>query len=107
MRFDSYMIKGAEGITDNGSDSINRDVRPSSKDVQLVRKSIMEKMQAVNDYIERAEKCENDVVRKMFLDIAEEERVHFTEFEMLLEAVDPLRESSEDDDILNSEEYED
>lgn len=97
MRFDSYIVQSVEGVTDEGESSLEMAVRPSAKDAKMIRKSIMEEMEAVNEYIERAEKCDNDVVRKIFLDIAEEERVHFGEFEALLEAVDPLHGPSEEE----------
>lgn len=97
MRFTDFVTReydeGGEP-SDNMVGSVA--VTPSSKDARLIRKCIIEEMEAINDYIERAEKCENDVVRKVLLDIAEEERVHFGEFEMLLEAVDPLHEPAEE-----------
>lgn len=96
MRFDDYINRDFDGdFHDNTVGKMA--VKVSARDAKLIRKSIIEEMEAVNDYIERASKCENDVVRKVFLDIAEEERVHFGEFEMLLEAVDPLHEPSEDE----------
>jgi len=94
MRFDSYMIKDLDGS--DSMDDNRGSVKPSNKDANMIRKSILEKMDVINDYIERAESCENDTLRKLFLDIAEEERVHFGELEMFLEAVDPLRGHNED-----------
>jgi rubrerythrin len=112
MRFGDYIVKDVEGVVDDGQSPLQMAVRPSTKDSKLIRESIMEEMQAINDYIERAENCENDVVRKIFLDIAEEERIHFGEFEMLLEAVDPLHEPAEEEgeeemeEMLNPNEIE-
>lgn len=94
MRFDDYIVKIDE---DDGADVVPMSVKISQKDAHMIRKSIMEEMQAVNDYIERAEMCENDMVRKVFLGIAEEERVHFGELEMILESVDPLHGPSEEE----------
>ena len=96
MRFDSYMVKSFGGEPSDNTIG-NVAVRPSVKDAHIIRKCIIEEMEAINDYIERAGECENDVVRKVLLDIAEEERVHFGEFEMLLEAVDPLHEPAEEE----------
>lgn len=95
MRFDSYLITEDEDV--EGMADFSAAIRPSVKDAKMIRKSIMEEMQAVNDYIDRAGECENDAVRKVLLDIAEEERVHFGELEMLLEAVDPIHEKAEDE----------
>ena len=106
MRFDSYMVQSVEGMVDDGNDTINMAVRPSSVDANMIRKIIMETQETINEYIEKSEKAENDVVRKIFLDIAEEERVHFGELEMLLEAVDPLHKPSKEgeiEDIMNEE----
>lgn len=98
MRFDDYISREYDTDGEPADNMVGKvAVRVSAHDAKLIRKSIIEEMEAVNDYIERASKCENDVVRKVFLDIAEEERIHFGEFEMLLEAVDPLHEPSEDE----------
>jgi len=90
------MIKGYDG-SDEDSDINTMAVRPSEKDAHMIRKCIIEEMEAVNEYIERAGMAENSAVRKVLLDIAEEERIHFGEFEMLLDAVDPLHEPAEDE----------
>lgn len=94
MRFDSFL----DNKTDESISKVGKNiVKKSINDAKLIRLSIMEELKAINDYIERAEKCENDVVRKVLFDIAEEERVHFGELEMMLEAVDPSHETSEDE----------
>lgn len=89
MRLDRFIVK--EGVSFGGM------VKPSESDAKLIRLSIMEELQAVNDYLDRANKCENEVLRKVFLDIAHEERVHFGELEELLEAIDPLHEPAEEE----------
>jgi len=96
MRFGTYMVGGEESAID-GESSIKMAIRPSANDAHLIRKCLVEELEAINDYMERADKCENDIVRKVMLDIAEEERVHFGEFELLLEAVDPIHEPSEEE----------
>jgi len=111
MRFDSYMVRGYDGSEDDSGINTMA-VRPSEKDAHMIRKCIIEEMEAVNDYIERAGMAENSAVRKVLLDIAEEERIHFGEFEMLLDAIDPLHEPAEDEaeeemeDIFGENDYE-
>lgn len=111
MRFDSYLITEDDEV--EGMADFSVAIRPSVKDAKMIRKSIMEEMQAVNDYVDRAAECENDAVRKVLLDIAEEERVHFGELEMLLEAVDPIAKDTEDEgeeeveEMFNNEDDED
>jgi rubrerythrin len=96
MKFEDYITRSTKGEPHDNKVG-GRAVKVSEKDARLLRMSIMEELDAVNDYMERAERCENDAVRKVFLDIAQEERVHFSEFEMLLEAVDPNHEPAEDE----------
>ena len=99
MRFEDFVTVDGKKYNGKGEEAseLTSLVNPSSKDAELIRKSIVEEMEAVNDYIKRAEMCENEAVRKLFLDIAREERVHFGEFEEMLEAVDLLHEPSEEE----------
>ncbi len=69
----------------------------SVNDVLLIRESLKEELEAINDYTERASKCDNQLVKKLFLDIAREEKVHFGEFEELLEMVDTEHEPAEEE----------
>ncbi len=69
----------------------------SFKDAKMIRKSIMEELQAVNDYTERAHKAENPAVKELFLSIAYEEKVHIGEFEEMLEMIDPEHEDAEEE----------
>jgi len=86
MKFRDYVISSIG----------NTAVKRSSLDEQMIRKSMMEELQAVNDYTNRAKKAENEATRKLFLDIANEERTHFEEFEELLESIDKNYEKQEE-----------
>lgn len=77
----------------------NDPIKPnlSIKDAKMIRKSLMEELQAVNDYTKRAYESENPAVKELFLDIAYEEKVHIGEFEEMLEIVDPEHEDAEEE----------
>jgi rubrerythrin len=87
MKFGDYVIKSI------GSTA----VKTSCKDAKLIRLAMQEELQAVSDYTMRAKMAENEATKNLFLDIAKEERVHFEEFEELLEAIDAEYEESEED----------
>ena len=87
MRFNDYVIKKIGQTA----------VKPSVHDTKMIRKSMQEELEAISDYTKRANKAENEALKTMFLDIAQEERVHFEEFEEILEAIDPNYEESEEE----------
>jgi len=86
MKFNNYLISTVG----------NTAVKVSTLDEKMIRKSMMEELDAVNKYTKRANNAENDATKKLFLDIANEERVHFEEFEELLEAIDKEYEEQEE-----------
>lgn len=86
MRFNDYVINKVG----------NTAVKPSTQDEKMIRKAMMEELEAVSNYTKRAGKSENEATKKLFLDIANEERVHFEEFEELLEAIDVNYERQEE-----------
>ena len=57
-------------------------------DTQLLRIGILSELDAVNLYEQLAELATNEDVKKMFLDIAKEEKVHVSEFNTLLNESD-------------------
>ncbi len=57
-------------------------------DVELVRIGIIAELDAINLYEQLAAQAKDDLVRKVFLDIAQEEKEHFGEFLKLLKALD-------------------
>ncbi len=86
MRFNNYVISSID----------NTAVKESTSDEKMIRKSMMEELDAVNHYTKRANEAENEATKKLFLDIANEERVHFEELEELLEAIDKNYEPAEE-----------
>ncbi len=70
-------------------------------DVELVRIGIIAELDAINLYEQLAALASSELVRKVFLDIAREEKEHFGEFFELLKELDPevqstLREGGEE-----------
>jgi len=57
-------------------------------DIECIRSAIIAEYDAVNMYEEFAEVCKNEKVKKVFLDIANEEKVHIGEFEALAGKLD-------------------
>ncbi len=57
-------------------------------DVELVRLGIIAELDAINLYEQLAAQSDNDLVKKVFLDIAQEEKEHFGEFMELLRRLD-------------------
>ncbi len=57
-------------------------------DVELVRIGIIAELDAINLYEQLAAQARDPLVRKVFLDIAQEEKEHFGEFLELLKGLD-------------------
>ncbi len=57
-------------------------------DVELVRIGIIAELDAINLYEQLASLAKDELVRKVFLDIAKEEKEHFGEFMELLRNLD-------------------
>ncbi len=57
-------------------------------DVELVRLGIIAELDAINLYEQLAAQADNDLVKKVFMDIAQEEKEHFGEFMELLRRLD-------------------
>ena len=68
-----------------------KDPKESSKeaDMQILRKAIIAEFDAISLYEQFAELAYNPKVKKVFLDIAKEEKTHIGEFETLLKVLDP------------------
>jgi rubrerythrin len=73
-------------------------------DIQLLRKGMIEEIKAINLYEQAAQQAKNPMIRELFLDIAEEEKVHMVEFEELMERFDPSWEEAEEEGEEESEE---
>ena len=65
-----------------------RDLGSSQPDVELVRIGIIAELDAINLYEQLAAIAKDDLVKRVFLDIAREEKEHFGEFLELLKSLD-------------------
>ncbi|EDY34435.1 hypothetical protein ABOONEI_847 [Aciduliprofundum boonei T469] len=77
-------------------------------DVELVRIGIIAELDAINLYEQLASLAKDKLVRKVFLDIAKEEKEHFGEFMELLrnldiEIEDALEEGKEEVEEMREE----
>ncbi len=57
-------------------------------DVELIRLGIIAELDAINLYEQLAAQANSEIVKKVFLDIAQEEKEHFGEFLELLKRLD-------------------
>lgn len=83
---------------------IDTDITGLSKDLEILRVSIIAEYDAINLYEQLADEAENSDVRKVLLDIAKEEKVHVGEFESILRKLDPEHKPSEDEGSKEVEE---
>jgi hypothetical protein len=67
------------------------------RDMQMLRLAIIAEYDAANLYEEMAELTSNRHIRRIMLDIANEEKEHVGEFEFLLEHIDPDHEKHENE----------
>lgn len=68
----------------------------SRRDMAILRLSIIAELDAANLYERMADLTSRDDIRKVLLDVANEEKEHFGEFETLLEDTDPEHEKYEE-----------
>ena len=83
-----------EGVAD-AVDSLMKG-KPQNMDLRALRLAIMAEYEAINLYERMADTVRNPKIKKMLLDVANEEKVHIGEFEHLLELLDKDHESHED-----------
>ena len=55
---------------------------------QAVRLAIMAELDAINMYLQFAQATDNELVRKVFLEVAKEEKTHVGEFLAILKELD-------------------
>ncbi len=65
-----------------------KELAKEEPDVELVRIGIIAELDAINLYEQLASLAKDELVRKVFLDIAKEEKEHFGEFMELLRNLD-------------------
>ena len=58
-------------------------------DKELLRTAIMAELDAINLYEQMADTTEHGALKKIFLDVAREEKTHVGEFQALLISLDP------------------
>jgi len=68
--------------------SLNK-VKKEDLDKEILRAGIIAELDAVSLYEQMAAMTENEVIKKILLDIAREEKAHVGEFEALLLKEDP------------------
>lgn len=68
-----------------------------TRDMQILRLSIIAEYDATNLYEKFAGLTSNENIKKVLLDIANEEKAHIGEFEFLLEHIDPDHEKNENE----------
>jgi len=73
------------------------DANLAKSDEELLRLAIIAELDAVNLYKQFAEKTKNPVIKKVMLDIAEEENVHIFEFMKILKHISPETINSEEE----------
>jgi rubrerythrin len=84
IKFRQFIESAALGIKDNAK----------SSDEIIVRQAIIAELDAVNLYEQMARSTKNKQLKKVLLDIAQEEKVHIGEFEAMLEKIDKQHRSS-------------
>jgi len=67
------------------------------KELQMLRLAIVAETDAVNLYESMASNTKDPRLKKLFLDVAREEKVHFGEFEEVLELLDSEHEEAEEE----------
>lgn len=72
-------------------------IEEATDDLEIVRLSMIAELDAVNLYERMAKIAKNQNLKKVLLDVANEEKVHAEEFETLLEELDPDYEEAEEE----------
>jgi rubrerythrin len=82
-------IKSIDDLIKQGETlSAVTEVAGDPSEEQILRISISSELSAINLYQELAKKTKNAKVKKVLLDIAQEEKVHVGEFQALLKILD-------------------
>jgi rubrerythrin len=64
-------------------------IKKEDLDKEVLRLGILAELDAVNFYEQLATMTENNDIKKLFLDIAREEKTHIGEFQAMLLRIDP------------------
>ena len=69
--------------------SLLKELSPKQANLQMLRFSIIAELDATNIYEQFADITDNEKIRQVMLDVANEEKVHVGEFEKLMQEIDP------------------
>lgn len=72
-------------------------ITPPEREMQLLRFAMSAELDAANLYEAMAKMTSDPDLKEVFLDVAREEKVHFGEFEEMLEAYDEEHEQAEEE----------
>lgn len=72
-------------------------ITPPEREMQLLRFAMSAELDAANLYEAMAKMTNDPDLKEVFLDVAREEKVHFGEFEEMLEAYDEEHEQAEEE----------
>jgi len=81
-------------------------IEDAKTDKEMLRVSIIAELDAANLYERFASQTDDEQIKKVMLDIAEEEKVHAGEFESLLKKIDPNFASAKKDGYREVEDME-
>ncbi len=62
------------------------------RDLQILRAAIIAELDAINLYEQMAALAQDEGLKRVLMDVAEEEKTHFGEFQALLLKLDPAQE---------------
>ena len=85
----------SEQLAKNTVDS--KKVDDSTSDAEMLRLAMQAELDAVSLYEQMAATTSNEDFKKVFLDVANEEKVHLGEFEEMLKIADPTHDKYEDE----------
>lgn len=85
-----YLKQLKEGLASSPIDTGR--ISEINKDRQMLRYSIEAELDATNLYEQMADNTDNEIMKKVFLDIAREEKTHIGEFQELLIRLDKQHE---------------
>lgn len=71
------------------ADQVVQEDNPSYLDMEILREGLVAELNAISLYEKLAERSTNEEIKKVFLDIAKEEKTHAGEFHQMLKKIDP------------------
>ena len=98
LTFNEFYQRKQKPILEGAADAVDSIMqgKPKNIDLRALRLAIMAEYEAINLYERMADTVRSPKIKKMLLDVANEEKVHIGEFEHLLEMLDKDHEPHED-----------